>query len=82
LGHKDLSTLKCGSPEKKFGKHCSNRIQSFKKIGEKNNFDPKKKTIEVPLSGFSNLLETLDSDRGPWDLHLSAKMEVYMSLVM
>jgi len=23
LGHKDLSTLKCGSPEKKFGKHCS-----------------------------------------------------------
>jgi len=24
---------------------------------------------------FSNLLETLDSDRGPWDLDLSAKME-------
>jgi len=38
----------------------------------------------VPLSvffwsekiSFSNLLETLDSDRGPWDLDLSAKMEV------
>jgi len=24
---------------------------------------------------FSNLLDTLDSDRGPWDLDLSAKME-------
>jgi len=24
---------------------------------------------------FSNVLETLDSDRGPWDLDLSAKME-------
>jgi len=24
---------------------------------------------------FSDVLETLDSDRGPWDLDLSAKME-------
>jgi len=24
---------------------------------------------------FSDLLETMDSDRGPWDLDLSAKME-------
>jgi len=24
---------------------------------------------------FSDVIETLDSDRGPWDLELSAKME-------
>jgi len=29
----------------------------------------------VKKISFSNLLETLDSDRGPWDLDLSAKME-------
>jgi len=27
------------------------------------------------FSDFSDLLETLDSDRGPWDLDMSAKME-------
>jgi len=45
-------------------------------------FRPKKKTTVVPLSffsgeklSFSNLLKTLDSDKGPRDLDLSAKME-------
>jgi len=42
-----------------------------------------KKTKGVPLSffggvkilSFPDLLETLDSDRGPWDIDLSAKIE-------
>jgi len=38
----------------------------------------KKKMTGVPsekILSFSDLLETMDSDRRPWDLDLSAKME-------
>jgi len=33
------------------------------------------------ILSFSDLLETLDSDRGPWDLDLSAKMETLPELI-